>query len=162
MKLKKTIIVLPPPCTCSRSTNSIFVLSEESVFLACSLRCSYTQKHNQYVPLKITCIIELNLILLKTISFRLRQIAQQIAATPTQISCLIWFGGLFLLLTYIVRRPNHKAFISLSSVYNPAWHVAIYPSFIQSLFMIKLKRTFNLADPHLRYHSFMLSIQLYT
>ena len=46
---------------------------------------------NQYAPLKITCRIELILILSKTISFRHRQMAQQKAATPTQIKFLISF-----------------------------------------------------------------------
>jgi len=65
------------------------VLSKESVFLAYSLCFHCAQKRNQCIPLKITCIIELNLILLKLIPFRLRQIVQQTAATPTQINCLI-------------------------------------------------------------------------
>ena len=79
-----------PPLASSKAIISMFLLNEDSVFLACSSRCSYDQKRNQYVPLKMTCIIELTLILLKIISFLQRQIAQQTAATPTQIKFLIF------------------------------------------------------------------------
>ena len=46
---------------------SMFLLISKSGFLACSSRCSCAQSHNQYVPLKITCKIELTLLLLKII-----------------------------------------------------------------------------------------------
>ena len=61
----------------------------------CSARrvCSWPTHYASIAPRNITnifpCIIELNLILLKLIPFRLRQIVQQTAATPTQINCLI-------------------------------------------------------------------------
>ena len=83
-----------PPLTCSKATISIFLLIMESVFFTWLLRCNCAQKRNQYAPLKITCRIELILILSKTISFRHRQMAQQKAATPTQIKFLISFDWL--------------------------------------------------------------------
>ena len=51
---------------------------------------SCDKKCNQYVPLKMTCKIELTLILLKIISFLQRQKAQKTAVTPTQIKFLIF------------------------------------------------------------------------
>ena len=41
----------------------MFLLIKESAALACSSRCSCAQKRNQYAPLKITCKIEIFLIL---------------------------------------------------------------------------------------------------
>ena len=72
----------------------MFLLNEESVFLACWSRCSCDQKRNQYVPLKMTYKIELTLILLKIISLRHLQIAQHTAATPTQMKFLIFLDWL--------------------------------------------------------------------
>ena len=58
-----------PPLASSKAIIFMFLLNEDSVFLACSSRCSYDQKRNQYVPLKMTYKIELTLILLKKYHF---------------------------------------------------------------------------------------------
>jgi hypothetical protein len=78
-----------PPLACSKHTISSFLLNGESKFLLCSSRYSYAQKRSQYVPLKITCRIELCLILWKIISLRVFNIAQHNAAIPTQIKAPI-------------------------------------------------------------------------
>ena len=64
------------------------LLVDVRMSLACSSRCSGAQKRSQYAPLKITCIMELVLSLLNITSFRHRQMAQHMAATPTKITPL--------------------------------------------------------------------------